>query len=70
MIELIKTNFLIGEFMYIVNIDWMGRNNFMSMLINQLYNQQTTTPNEKKNRSKVVLKENRIPKIITVPVPF
>ena len=50
MIELIKTNFLIGEFMYIVNIDWMGRNNVMSMLINQLYNQQTTTPNEKKQK--------------------
>lgn len=35
---LIETNsFLIGEFMFILNADWMGRNNLMSMLISHIY---------------------------------
>ena len=37
---LIETNsFPIGEFIFILNNDWMGRNNKMSKLINYLYKQ-------------------------------
>ena len=47
---------LIDEFIFILNADWMGRNNWMSILLKQ-------------NKIKDLLKENRIPKIVNVPVP-
>ena len=58
---LIETNsFLIGEFIFILNADWLGRNNWMSKLIISV-----------NSRQQILLKENRIPKIVVnIPLWF
>ena len=48
------SSFLIGTFIFILNNEWMGRNNCMSMLL-------------KESSIKVLLKENRISDIVNVP---
>ena len=67
---LIETNsFLIGEFIFILNADWLGRNNWMSKLIISVNSRQQILLKE--NRIKVVFKENRISKIVAnIPVWF
>ena len=45
-----------GEFRFILNTDWMGRNNIQ---VDKFY---------QKNRIKVLLKENGTPKIVNISV--